>query len=91
MCQLWEFIPGTFIITRLEVDPNNIQTVVVCCYEGEKVCLFTSKLIQFCIDNNIESIRFHTRLKKLGKVMEHKYLFKKIAELANESVYQLRV
>jgi hypothetical protein len=91
VCQLWEFIPGTFVITRLEFNQNKERTVVVCCFEGKKVCLFTAKLIQFCINNRIEFIRFHTRIEKLGRVMKKKFLFNQIAETKKESVYLLRV
>ena len=89
-CQLWEFIPGTFVITRLEYCHDK-KTIVVCCYEGKRVCLFTKQLIQFCIDNKIEFIRFHTSVEKLGRVMKRKFLFNQVAESKNESVYLLRV
>jgi len=92
VCQLWEFLPGTFVITRLEVyEGTSERVLVVCCYEGEKVCLFTEQLIQFCIDNRIEFIRFHTSVEKLGRVMKRKFLFNQVAESKNESVYLLRV
>jgi len=91
-CQLWEFIKDTFVITRLEVDKNsNEKTLVVCCYEGQRVCLFTTLLIEFCMSQEIDFIRFHTSFKKLGRVMQHKFIFNKISESESESVYLLRV
>lgn len=91
VCQLWEYVPNTFVITRLESNDDDTRTLVVCCYQGEKVCIFTKQLIEFCIDQKIEFIRFHTSVEKLARVMKHKFLFNQIAENKDESVYLLRV